>query len=68
MGLVEELAQSVDGKAGHKIGVQAKISAIIKNNSSQMLNIFANTHCIIATRSLWQVQGTAFWIIYFIYI
>lgn len=68
MGLVEELVQSVDGKAGHKIGIQIKINAISKNNSSHKLNISANTHCIIATHSLWQVQGAAFWIIYFIYI
>lgn len=52
MGLFEEVVQPVDGKAGHKIGIQTKISAINKNNPSSTLNIFANTHCIIATHSL----------------
>lgn len=67
-GKFEELVQCVDGKAGHKVGIQTKISAISENNSSLKLNIFANSHCIIATHSLWCVQGAAFWIICFIYI
>lgn len=60
MGLFEELVQSVDGKAGHKIGIQTKISAISKNNSSCEVSIFANTHCIIAPTHCDEYKGLPF--------
>lgn len=57
MGLFEELVQSVDDKAGHKIGIQTKISAISKNNSSCKVSIFANAHCIIAPTYCGEYKG-----------